>query len=56
MNISVSRIICFIVGIILIIVGLTLVIDNIHDIWSLVIGAIFLATGIVLVNGRSLVL
>ncbi len=51
---SLSRIIVFIIGAVLAIIGLFLVINNIHDIWSLVVGGIFIVVGVVLLSGRVL--
>ncbi len=53
---SVSRIIIFIIGAVLALVGMFLIIQNIHDIYSLIVGGIFLVVGIVLLSARVLTL
>lgn len=53
-EISLSRIVIFIIGAVLAIVGLFLIINNLHDLWSLAVGGILLAVGCVLLSGRVL--
>lgn len=49
---SLSRIVVFIVGTVLAVVGLFLVINNLHDLFSLVVGAILIIVGIVILSGK----
>jgi uncharacterized membrane protein YccC len=48
---SLSRIAAFIIGLILASVGLVTVINNIHDIWSLIVGGVMLVVGIWILLG-----
>lgn len=51
---SLSRIVIFIIGVVLAIVGLFLIINNLHDFFSLVVGGILLVDGVILLSGRVL--
>lgn len=51
---SLSRIVVFIIGAVLAVVGLFLVVNNLHDLWSLAVGAILIVVGVVLLSGKVL--
>lgn len=53
---SLSRLIIFIIGLVLALVGLFLVINNLHDLWSLVVGGVLIVIGVVLLSGKVLTL
>ena len=48
---SLSRIAAFLIGLNLAVVGLILVVNNLHDIWSLVVGGILLIVGVWIMLG-----
>lgn len=54
--ISLTRIVVFIIGLILALVGLFLVTQNLHDIFSLVVGGVMIVIGIIILSGRGLTL
>lgn len=51
---SLSRIVVFIIGVVLAVVGLFLIINNLHDLWSLIVGGVLLVIGCWLLLGGKL--
>ena len=51
---SLSRIAIFVIGLVLALVGLFLVVNNLHDLFSLVVGAVLIVIGVVLLSGKVL--
>lgn len=51
---SLSRVAIFVIGIVLALVGLFLVVNNLHDLFSLVVGGILIVIGVVLLSGKVL--
>lgn len=50
---SLTRILVFVIGAVLAIVGLYLVVQNLHDVWNLVVGAILIIVGVVILSGKT---
>lgn len=55
-SMSISRIFIFIIGAVLALTGLYLIIQNMHDLYSLIVGGVLLVVGVVLLSGRILTL
>lgn len=53
---SLSRLIIFAIGIILAVFGLIVVLNNWHDLVSLIIGLVLIVIGVVLLSGKVLTL
>lgn len=51
---SLSKIAIFVIGLVLALVGLFLVVNNLHDLFSLVVGGILIVIGVVLLSGKVL--
>lgn len=51
---SLSRIAAFIIGLVLAVVGLYLVINGLHDLWDLVVGAILVIVGVWIFLGQPM--
>lgn len=53
---SLTRIVVFIIGLVLAIVGLFMVVQSPHDLWNLVIGLILVIVGVIVMSGKVLTL